>query len=268
VGTPSPAAPPAPLHPVVTLEEAQAFADARYRTRWSLACGVALFVISPAALIVLSTMSEGALPLLSDSAASVIGITVLLLLVVVGVSLLIRRSQELAPFRRLDEGEFTRDPAVSAWAHQLSARAASTRTTALITAVALWILSAVPVVAGGTLDDGPSPWADAASGIGVGLTLVTVAVGLLIYLPASWAHSVAEVLTGEGESTSGQSSKSRSPLVTAFAAVYWPLLTAIFLAWSLIWNAWDRSWIVWPVGALVFAAIAGGLGAWDSARRR
>lgn len=266
--TSSPTSPALPIQPAVTLEEAQAFASARHRTRWSLATAVALFVISPAALIVLSTMAEGPRPLLPDNAATAIGLTVLLLLVVAGVSLLIRRSQQLAPFRRLDEGEFTRDPAVSAWAQQLSGQFASSRTTALITAVALWILSAVPVILGGILSEGRSLWAESAAGAGVGLTLATVAAGLLIYLPASWAHSVAEVLTGEGDAPSGQPATSGSPLVGAFAAVYWPLLTAIFLAWGLIWDAWDRAWIVWPVGALVFAALAGGLGAWESARRR
>ena len=43
-------------------------------------------------------------------------------------------------------------------------------------------------------------------------------------------------------------------------------LTAVFLAWSFLGNAWDRSWLIWPLGALVFAAIAGGIGAWQSRR--
>ena len=264
--TPRPSA--APFHPMVTLEEAQAFADARHRTRWPLAIAVALLVVSPATLIALSQLSGGALPSLTSPAASAIGVTVLLVLVALGVSVLIRRSQQLAPFKRLEKGEFTRTPAVSAWAQDLDTRTASTRTTALIIAVILWILSAVPVIVFGLLTDGQSARADASSGIGVALTLVIVAIGLLVFLPHSWAHSVAEVLSDTGTSASGQPSKTESPAVGTFAAVYWPLLTAIFLACGLIWDAWDRAWVIWPVGALVFGAIAGGLGAWDSARRR
>lgn len=265
-GPQAPASPPTPVHRVVTLEEAQAFADARHRTRWSLTCAVALFVISPVVLVVLSTMSGSPLLRMDDTLVTGTGIAVLLLLVVAGVSLLIRRNQELAPFERLSEGEFTRDPAVSAWAQQLRAASEPRRTTALMVAVALWILCAVPTIAGGLISDHSAAWADAAPGIGVGLTLVMVALGLLVLLPASWAHSVAEVLTDEGDLPSGHPEQRGSRLVGAFAAAYWPLLTAVFLAWSFLGNAWDRSWLIWPLGALVFAAIAGGIGAWQSRR--
>jgi uncharacterized membrane protein YesL len=40
-------------------------------------------------------------------------------------------------------------------------------------------------------------------------------------------------------------------------AFYWPLVVAIYLGWSLWTHDWHITWIVWPVGALFFAALLG-----------
>jgi len=47
------------------------------------------------------------------------------------------------------------------------------------------------------------------------------------------------------------------------AAIYWPLVTAAYLAYSFITNDWQRSWIIWPVAGVLF----GGISAVCSARR-
>ena len=46
---------------------------------------------------------------------------------------------------------------------------------------------------------------------------------------------------------------ARSPIVP----IYWCLVTAAYLAWSFITMAWDRTWIVWPVAGVLFAAVVG-----------
>ena len=40
------------------------------------------------------------------------------------------------------------------------------------------------------------------------------------------------------------------------AAVYWPLITAAYLAYSFITNDWHRSWIIWPVSGALFGGIS------------
>lgn len=39
-----------------------------------------------------------------------------------------------------------------------------------------------------------------------------------------------------------------------WAAIYWPLVTAVYLGYSLYTFDWGRSWIIWPVAA-VFSAV-------------
>lgn len=89
-----------------------------------------------------------------------------------------------------------------------------------------------------------------------------MAIGLQIYLPATWAASVHATLTTQGRSATGrgeasaEDDKEEDALVGMVAGVYWPACTAVYLLWSFAWDAWGRSWILWPIAALLFGAFA------------
>ena len=62
-----------------------------------------------------------------------------------------------------------------------------------------------------------------------------------------------ERLLEEGEYT--REEKKKQPLVSKISQVYWMLALAGYLAYSFITNDWNRSWIVWPVAAVLFPAV-------------
>jgi uncharacterized membrane protein YecN with MAPEG domain len=73
-------------------------------------------------------------------------------------------------------------------------------------------------------------------------------------IPVSAKHDAFNnVLKDNCESEKSKRTKRAEKL----AAFYWPLLTAIFLGWSLWTMNWGVTWIVWPVGAVLFAALLG-----------
>jgi len=43
---------------------------------------------------------------------------------------------------------------------------------------------------------------------------------------------------------------------SAVAGIYWPLVIAVYLIWSFTTNAWGKTWIVWPIAALLFGMIS------------
>jgi len=49
----------------------------------------------------------------------------------------------------------------------------------------------------------------------------------------------------------------RTKRAEKLAAFYWPLLVAIFLGWSLWTMNWGITWIVFPVGSVLFIALIG-----------
>ena len=40
------------------------------------------------------------------------------------------------------------------------------------------------------------------------------------------------------------------------SAVYWPVVTALYLAVSFLSGRWDATWVVWPVAAVLFGAVS------------
>lgn len=260
--SPSPVA-ASPLRPVVTLDDARAYADALRRVRFRFSIAVVMFVLSPAVLIVLPMAASAGAVMVADSAAVFIGLLVLFVFVASGVMLVLSATRETARFTRITENRFTTDPDTVRWAEALADSHERVRTRALQIAIGLWILAPVPLLAFALFSDG-SPQAEVRVGIGVVLVLVFVAAGLGIFLPQNWARTVADEI---GSGDSADASDDERGIVSVIASIYWPLLTAVFLAWSFIGNAWSISWIVWPIGAVLFGAIAAGGSAIESYRR-
>ncbi|MRG61439.1 hypothetical protein GE115_16400 [Agromyces sp. CFH 90414] len=260
--TATPVAGPAksPVPAPVTHDEAERYAEARRRTEPRLAAAVAMFVVSPAPLLALVTLSTGGTIGLGQDHAVLIGLACLLVVVVAAVLMLVRRDHELARFRRLTAGEFTRVPGVDRWADELAAELAPKRATALQVAIGLWILAASPVLAMSLLAEPAvtSSWI----GVAVAGTLIMVATGLVVFISANWAQSVAETLTKtDSNAYAGYAGNERRSIVGVIAAFYWPLVVAIFLAWSFLGSAWGISWIIWPIAGVLFGALASGLSA-------
>lgn len=263
------AAPPqaqAPAFPLITREEVEGYAAARREGDSRLALGVSLCVVAPGLLIAVSALSGAGVLTLGGNLGAFIGIIGMLVLIAGGVLLFVRRGQALEPYSRISEGRFTRSPAVERWARELAGEHAPKRTRRLQIAIVLWVLAAVPVLATSLLPGISERDSGAWGAVGVAGTLVMVATGLLVFLPSNWANDTAELIAKGGKAGSGEPEEEHS-LIGVVASIYWPLVTAVFLAWSFIGDAWDRSWIIWPICGVLFAAIAGGIGALEGYRK-
>ncbi|TFC82084.1 hypothetical protein E3T23_05250 [Cryobacterium cheniae] len=178
--------------PPVTMKEAEGFAGAHRNTRYRLGAGVALCVMSPIPLLLLlnaAAMHDSPV----DSGAAVVAGTVLLLFVAAGgVVLLAGISKNFTPFARLRGGHFGPNPSVTEWAAELAQTHERRRFTALTLAVLLWALSPVPPLIVTYLPEtaNQGSWIIGSTA----LTLLLVAAGLLVALPATWARSVANTI--------------------------------------------------------------------------
>ena len=43
--------------------------------------------------------------------------------------------------------------------------------------------------------------------------------------------------------------------LTIFRSAFWPLIVAIYLSYSFFTDDWGRSWIIWPIAAVLFTLI-------------
>ena len=65
----------------------------------------------------------------------------------------------------------------------------------------------------------------------------------------------SQILLQEGDySIQGkEDSKKNAPL----AGIYWGIAVAVFLLLSFLTNAWDKTWIVWPVAGVTYGVVIG-----------
>ncbi|WP_309128962.1 permease prefix domain 1-containing protein [Microbacterium sp.] len=193
-GTDRGSVPATAAHPPVTLDEAHLFADAHQRTRFRLTAAVILLALSPAAVVFLPAAARAGILPFEEDAAVFTGTLVVLLLAAIGLLLFISAARIHASPRRIAEGRFSTNPAVSRWAEALAERHEHGRIRALQLAVLLSILSPLPLI-GVVLFWGDSPQHELWIAIGVVIILFVVAVALGMLLPRAWAHTVADTLT-------------------------------------------------------------------------
>jgi len=259
IGAPAPTGTPA--HPRITLEDAKGFAEVRRGTQKTLAIAVSLFVFSPICVLIASMLSTGD----SDNLTA-LGLIPMLVIIAAGVVMLVGVDQKRAAYKHISSYRFATNPVVNVWATELEREHSQRRSVTLQIAVGLWILAVAPIMVFSALLPNLGG-EDKGSVIGVMTTLAFVGLGLLVFLPNNWASEVAEIVTKK-HGAMGDSEDESTSLVGLIASVYWPLLVVIFLAWSFIGNAWATSWIIWPIGGVLFGVIAATTGAIETYRKR
>ena len=45
--------------------------------------------------------------------------------------------------------------------------------------------------------------------------------------------------------------------ISSYDGIFWSVATAVYLGWSFYTNDWHRSWIVWPIAGVLYAAYTG-----------
>ncbi|MDR1733769.1 MAG: hypothetical protein LBR73_02695 [Oscillospiraceae bacterium] len=97
--------------------------------------------------------------------------------------------------------------------------------------------------------------------IAVSVLLAVIGIACYLFISGALRKSAYELLLGIGDFRHPRRTEALDRRLGAVAAVYWPLVTAGYLAWSFISDRWDRSWLIWPIAALAYAAFSGGYSA-------
>ena len=111
----------------------------------------------------------------------------------------------------------------------------------------LCILSVVPLFFCMALE------AELACVFAVCLLLALIAVGVYIIVRVACPWESYEKLLEEGDYTREHKAENRRN--DPFTGFYWCLITAIYLGSSFYTGHWARTWIIWPVAAVLFAAL-------------
>ena len=100
--------------------------------------------------------------------------------------------------------------------------------------------------------------------------LLGIGVGAGVLILTSMGRGALDRLTSEGDYTPEKLAEQLREDETfgRFAGPYWMLAVVVYLAWSFIGDAWERSWIVWPIAGVLFALLAATATAFRPAKPR
>jgi len=237
---------------LLPFSEAEEFLDKSTSFAKRIALGVMMCILSPVVLIVLAGYAGNGF-YLTENAAAGLGLTILFLLVAGAVVLFVLSGMRMQKYAELHKGEFLLSPEAKELAAAGRDAFAAKFTRLIAIGVALCILSAMPLIIAAVL--APQPEYEYTLLTGVLLAMVSIGVFLFVY--AGIRKESYDRLLQEGCCSPEEREKEKAS--ERFGGIYWPLVTAVYLAWSFLGKAWHISWIVWPVAGLIFAAISAGI---------
>ncbi len=233
--------------PRVSLSQMNEYLEAKRDQGRRIGLGVLLCILSPFPLIVLPQLAARRIGY-GENLAVGIGLMLLLLMVASAVSIFILTDFRMKRFKYLEEGPFELEYGLEGIIRERQAAYQTRYMQHIVIGVVLLILCALPLILAAILD-APEPVVVTL----VGFLLIVVAIAVYLFITAGTIQGSFELLLGEGEySTKALEEEEKGSKV---GAVYWPIVTAIYLGWSFITFDWHITWIIWPVAAVAFAAV-------------
>lgn len=234
----------------ISLEQAMKYVENKMDMALLIAKGVFLCVGSTVPLFTLLAMAETNQLNLTSNFATAIGIIFILVMVSIGISFFIRTNRYESDIAPIENEEFELAYGVHSVFKERLQKFRSAYNLKVSVAISMFIFSFVPLIIGGML----SGESNVMLMMLVALLLM-IATGIFILIPVSTKYDAFNRILNEG--CLGKNKSRRTKRAEKLAAFYLPLITAIYLGWSLWTMDWGVTWIVWPVAAILFAALVG-----------
>ena len=242
----------------VTLDEANAYLDTVQEVRKKLAAGVGLCILSPIALLLLGAWADGTA---SEDRMAGLGVVILLVVVALGLLLILPAAFRLEKFEYLEKEELDLAYGVAGIVERKRQEFEPTYRRSITLGAVLCVLAVVPLMLAAAFQLADF-WVVAAAS----LLLAIVAGAVQLFIRSGMVQGSFDKLLQTGEYTVREKWTNRR--VGWFAGAYWCLVTAVYLAVSFWNNNWKKSWIIWAVAGLVFAALYSAVRAWADRKNR
>lgn len=231
----------------VTLTEANEFLEWRKSASIRIAVATFLCIFSVIPLFILAAVSIYLPVNISENIANFLGLTILLVLVAIAVSIFVFCGFRNAPYEFLDGESFDTEYGVRGMVKEKQKAYKGTYVLLNIVGVCVLIISPIPLFLC-TLTENEFLMVIMLS---VTIFLAGIGVVLLIISGVRWASM--QKLLSEGDFT--EDNKRKYKLKETISNIYWVIVVAVYLGWSFITNKWGETWIVWPIAGVLFGGV-------------
>ena len=242
---------------IVTLKEATLYVQNKFESAKLISKGVFLCVCSVVPLLFLLALAEQNRFNLTSNTAAAIGFILLFILLGIGITFFVRISTYSSDFEKFEATRFELEYGVRGIFSEKIKNYKPVYIRRVTTSIILFISSVVPLLTVALLIESGT-----LALLMVVVLILMVGLGTYIIIPTSIMYSSLNFLLGEGDYAPHKRREVKR--TEKLAAFYWPLVTAIYIGWSLWTMAWRTTWIIWPVAAIGFAALIGLVGIFDS----
>jgi len=234
----------------ISLEQALEYVDNKRDMALLNAKGAFLLVCSAIPLFALLALTKTNQLNLTSDVAAMIGVVIILVMVSIGISFFVRANHYKSDIAQIENEAFELAYGVHSAFKEKSQKFKATYNLRLSVGISMFIFSAVPLMFSIMLSGG----SDMILMMIIVMTFM-IAAGIYIVSPVSVKYDAYNCILKKGRFEAGKSKRTKHAV--KLAAFYWPLLLAVYLGWSLWTMDWGVTWIVWPVGAILFAALVG-----------
>lgn len=237
----------------ITLEQANEYLALRKKAAPRIALATFMCIVSVIPLLMLAGAAEYGKLNISEEFAGGLGIIILLIIVAGAVGIFLHIDFQNSPYKFLDSEPFEAAYGVSGMVSEQQKTYRSTYVRSNVIGVCLCILSAVPFFAAVTTGN------EFLIVVFLNVLIFIVGIAVCFFVTAGVRWASMQRLLKEGDFTDKQ--KERGNINRTVAVIYWPVVVAIFLVWLFLEdvpeNGDSRSWIVFPVAGVLFAAVLG-----------
>ncbi len=234
----------------VSMEEASAFLSAKAGTANPIAWGVFLCITSPVVLLLLAAMSEEPRWGISENMAAGMGIITLLVQIAAAVAIFILSGRRTTAYGYMEKETFETEYGVCGMVNARKEAFKERYMRNNVIGVVLCILSIVPLFAAVIINEENDLLVVAM----VACMFLVVAFAVVLFVRVGVLWGSYQMLLQEGDYT--RAGKRMN-------AVYWPVVTAIYLGYSFLSGDWKISWVIWVVAGVLDPAILYAVEQWQ-----
>ena len=232
----------------VTMEDANTFLSFNRMFAGKISLGALIAILCPIPMIVMVALSKmGTLPLTEDRAGA-LGIVMLLAIVAVSLIFFIPAGIAASKWEWLEEDVFDSEYGVEGMLRDKAEKFNPTFIKSITGGTVIILLGVIALITGAVIDENNEPLCM----LLLAGMLACIACGAFVIIHAGIIKDGFEKMLQEGDYTRENKSNTLMKVITP---VYWLVATAIYLAWSLPTNAWDISWVVWPIAGVLFGGL-------------
>lgn len=238
----------------VGMEEAERLLSVKAENAPKIGWAVFACIVSFLPLMLLAALQEAGLLQLTEKSAGGLGLCVMFAVLAGAVAVFVMCGMRAAPYEYLEKEEIAADPEVIKMAKQRQEEMQQSYVRSNTLAVFLCILSLLPLFGCLCITDESLPLI-----CSVCIMLVGIAFAVRLFICAGIPWGALKMLLQEGDYSRSVKRRNKGWL-GAVSAVYWLLVTAVYLLISFLNpTLWGKTWIIWPIAGVLFGALTAGL---------